>query len=115
MTPTTFPMTLAPSAPSFRRRPTREMSSVRVLVGTKKGAFILTSDGKRQRWEVSGPLFWGVGDLPCEGLAGRSETAVCVANERLVRASDSALQRRRQDARAGALRSSRLAAARRTN
>jgi hypothetical protein len=30
------------------------MSSVRVLVGTKKGAFILTSDGKRQKWDVSG-------------------------------------------------------------
>ena len=35
------------------------MSSVRVLVGTKKGAFILTSDGKRQKWDVSGPHFGG--------------------------------------------------------
>lgn len=35
------------------------MSKVRVLVGTKKGGFILTSDGKRQRWEVNGPLFAG--------------------------------------------------------
>ena len=35
------------------------MSSVRVLVGTKKGAFILTSDGKRQSWEINGPLFAG--------------------------------------------------------
>jgi photosystem II stability/assembly factor-like uncharacterized protein len=35
------------------------MSRVRVLVGTRKGAFILTSDGKRERWEVSGPLFGG--------------------------------------------------------
>ncbi len=35
------------------------MSSVRVLVGTKKGAFILTSDGKRQKWDVSGPHFAG--------------------------------------------------------
>jgi photosystem II stability/assembly factor-like uncharacterized protein len=35
------------------------MSSVRVLVGTKKGAFLLTSDGKRQRWDVSGPHFAG--------------------------------------------------------
>src|SRR3989442_15816610 len=43
------------------RKPRREiwMSSVRVLVGTKKGAFILTSDGKRQKWDVSGPLFGG--------------------------------------------------------
>ena len=35
------------------------MSSVRVLVGTRKGAFILTSDGKREKWEVSGPHFAG--------------------------------------------------------
>src|SRR5262245_14827567 len=35
------------------------MSSVRVLVGTKKGAFIINSDGKRQKWDVSGPHFAG--------------------------------------------------------
>src|SRR6266550_1541569 len=35
------------------------MSGVRVLVGTRKGAFILTSDGKRSRWDVSGPHFAG--------------------------------------------------------
>jgi hypothetical protein len=35
------------------------MSGVRVLVGTRKGAFILTSDGKRQRWDVNGPLLMG--------------------------------------------------------
>jgi photosystem II stability/assembly factor-like uncharacterized protein len=35
------------------------MSKVRVLVGTRKGAFILTSDGKRNNWEVSGPHFAG--------------------------------------------------------
>jgi len=35
------------------------MSGVRVLVGTHKGAFILTSDGKREKWEVSGPHFAG--------------------------------------------------------
>ena len=35
------------------------MSKVRVLVGTRKGAFILTSDGKRDNWEVSGPHFAG--------------------------------------------------------
>jgi photosystem II stability/assembly factor-like uncharacterized protein len=35
------------------------MSSVRVLVGTKKGAFVLTSDGKRKDWKVSGPHFAG--------------------------------------------------------
>jgi hypothetical protein len=35
------------------------MSQVRVLVGTRKGAFILTSDGKRGKWQVSGPHFAG--------------------------------------------------------
>ena len=35
------------------------MSKVRVLVGTRKGAFILSSDGKREKWDVSEPHFAG--------------------------------------------------------
>src|ERR1700751_2838946 len=35
------------------------MNKVRVLVGTRKGAFILSSDGKREKWDVSGPHFAG--------------------------------------------------------
>jgi len=35
------------------------MSRVRVLVGTRKGAFVLTSDGTRERWDVTGPHFGG--------------------------------------------------------
>jgi photosystem II stability/assembly factor-like uncharacterized protein len=35
------------------------MSRARVLVGTRKGAFILTADGSRKDWEVSGPHFGG--------------------------------------------------------
>jgi photosystem II stability/assembly factor-like uncharacterized protein len=35
------------------------MASVRVLVGTRKGAFVLTSDAKRQKWSTSGPFFGG--------------------------------------------------------
>ena len=35
------------------------MSSVRILVGTKKGAFILTADEKREQWNIEGPLFAG--------------------------------------------------------
>ena len=35
------------------------MTSIRVLVGTRKGAFILTSDAKREKWKVDGPLFAG--------------------------------------------------------
>jgi hypothetical protein len=35
------------------------MASVRVLVGTRKGAFVLSSDGARRDWQVEGPLFAG--------------------------------------------------------
>jgi hypothetical protein len=35
------------------------MSGVRVLVGTRKGAFVLTSDAGRHTWDVSGPHFPG--------------------------------------------------------
>jgi hypothetical protein len=35
------------------------VTGVRVLVGTRKGAFVLTSDGKRKSWNVSGPHFAG--------------------------------------------------------
>src|SRR5215469_12772799 len=43
------------------RKPGKEwrMSRVRVLVGTRKGAFVLISDGTRKSWEVSGPHFGG--------------------------------------------------------
>ena len=46
------------------------MSKVRVLVGTRKGAFVLSSDGKREQWDVSGPSFCRVGNLPSQGIAG---------------------------------------------
>ena len=35
------------------------MASVRVLVGTRKGAFILQSDAARKKWKINGPLFGG--------------------------------------------------------
>jgi hypothetical protein len=35
------------------------MSRVRVLVGTRKGAFVLTADGQRDTWHVDGPHFPG--------------------------------------------------------
>jgi photosystem II stability/assembly factor-like uncharacterized protein len=35
------------------------MSEVRVLVGTRKGAFVLTADAKRQGWDITGPHFAG--------------------------------------------------------
>jgi photosystem II stability/assembly factor-like uncharacterized protein len=36
------------------------MSRVRVLVGTRKGAFILTADGQRKNWQTAGPFFGGM-------------------------------------------------------
>jgi photosystem II stability/assembly factor-like uncharacterized protein len=35
------------------------MSRIRILVGTRKGAFLLSADAKRERWDVSGPHFAG--------------------------------------------------------
>ena len=35
------------------------MTGVRLLVGTRKGAFVLTSDAERKDWDISGPLFGG--------------------------------------------------------
>jgi photosystem II stability/assembly factor-like uncharacterized protein len=35
------------------------MSRIRVLVGTRKGAFLLSADGRRRSWRVEGPLFGG--------------------------------------------------------
>jgi hypothetical protein len=35
------------------------MAGVRVLVGTAKGGFVLTSDGQRKEWDISGPHFAG--------------------------------------------------------
>jgi hypothetical protein len=37
----------------------RRMSGVRVLVGTRKGAFIMQADGRREKWDISGPHFGG--------------------------------------------------------
>ncbi len=35
------------------------MTAIRVLVGTRKGAFVLTADGRRRNWSVAGPHFAG--------------------------------------------------------
>src|SRR3954471_21973079 len=47
------------TGPPRRRGGGGRMSGVRVLVGTRKGAFILTADGTRDRWQVTGPHFGG--------------------------------------------------------
>jgi photosystem II stability/assembly factor-like uncharacterized protein len=43
----------------LKKEEERCMSRVRVLAGTRKGAFILESDGKRKDWTVNGPHFAG--------------------------------------------------------
>jgi photosystem II stability/assembly factor-like uncharacterized protein len=35
------------------------VTAIRILVGTRKGAFILTSDARRKKWTIDGPLFAG--------------------------------------------------------
>jgi photosystem II stability/assembly factor-like uncharacterized protein len=44
---------------NFRTQKESNVTAIRVLVGTKKGAFILTSDAKRDKWSVAGPHFAG--------------------------------------------------------
>ena len=73
------------------------MSGVRVLVGTRKGAFILTSDGKREKWDVTGPLFGGWEIYHMKGSPVDPEPHLRLADQRLVRADHPALRRRRQD------------------
>ena len=74
------------------------MSGVRVLVGTHKGAFVLTSDGARKRLGGQRPALRGLGGLPRQGVARRPEPAVRVAVRRLVRPGHPALRRRRRNA-----------------
>lgn len=73
------------------------MSTIRVLVGTRKGAFILTSDAKRQKWEIAGPLFGGWEHLSHERIARQFESHLCLANQRVVRPGHATLERRRRD------------------
>jgi BNR/Asp-box repeat len=48
-----------PAQTGAKLRKEEAMSRVRVLIGTRKGAFVLTSDATRERWDISGPLFAG--------------------------------------------------------
>ena len=67
------------------------MSKVRVLVGTRKGAFILTSDGVRRRWKVSGPHFAGWEIYHMKGSPIDPESNLRIADQWLVWADHSAL------------------------
>ena len=45
------------------------MAEVRVLVGTKKGAFVITSDGARRDWKIEGPHFGGWEVMHVQGVS----------------------------------------------
>ena len=38
----------------WKLRKEQRMSGIRILVGTRKGAFVLTSGAKRDRWDIKG-------------------------------------------------------------
>ena len=70
------------------------MSKVRVLVGTRKGAFVLTSDEQRKNWEVDGPHFGG---LPCQSISGGSQSYLCRSGLGVVWSGYSSIGRWRQE------------------
>ncbi len=57
------------------------MSRVRVLVGTHKGAFVLSADGKRDRWDVSGPHFPGCEISDVAGSAAQPNRLYAAQND----------------------------------
>ena len=70
------------------------MGGVRVLVGTIKGAFILTADGARARWDVNGPHFGGWEIYHLNGSPADPRPTVRIPGDRMVRAAHPALGRR---------------------
>ena len=77
------------------------MTRVRALVGTAKGAFVITSDGTRREWRVEGPHFGGWRVMHVTGSARGAGPALRVPVDRLARAGHPALRRRRAQLGAG--------------
>ena len=73
------------------------MSKVRVLVGTRKGAFVLSSDASRKKWKVDGPQFAGWEIFHLKGSPAEPRSALRLPVQRLVRPGDASLRRWRQD------------------
>lgn len=55
------------------------MTSVRLLVGTRKAAFVYTSDERRERWDISEPIFpgWQVFDVAADQREGKTRFYAC--------------------------------------
>ena len=70
------------------------MTGVRLLVGTQKGAFVVSADGQRRDWEVSGPHFGGWEVYHLVGAPNDPMRAVCVTVDGMVRSDHPALRRR---------------------
>ena len=66
------------------------MAEVRVLVGTRKGAFVLSSDGKRKDWKIDGPHFPGWEIYHMKGSPADPHR-IYASQSRLVRAGSAAL------------------------
>ena len=73
------------------------MSGVRLLVGTRKGAFVLTSDGTRDDWNVEGPLFAGWEMYHLNGSPADPDRLYASQSTRVARPGRPALGRRRED------------------
>ena len=73
------------------------MSRVPITGRDTEGRIHPDADGKREKWEVSGPHFAGWEMYHLKGFAGGPESPLRLADQRLVRATDPALRRRRQD------------------
>ena len=73
------------------------MSEVEFWWAHARARFMLTSDGKREQWDVSGPHFAGWEMYHLKGSPARPKSHFRVAMQRLVRADHSAVGRRRQN------------------
>jgi hypothetical protein len=58
----------------------QQMRGVPVPVGTRKGAFVLTSAATREHWEIAGPCLSGW-DLPCRRASRRRGSTLSLAVE----------------------------------
>jgi len=68
------------------------MTTLRLLVGTHKGAFVLTSDERRKDWKIEGPHFAGWDVYHVKGSPAEPNRLFCLDIARLVRPGDPAVR-----------------------